>query len=479
MLFREFECISGSNSAINTDYLWHKRRTNEPISIDLELLLNDADYSVFGSIDDILRSSQNILIIRRNMQFGGPWYTSEISLNGVDIVTDDQPGPGIEADHLQQIKDLVKSSFVLIRPEPVSAVTGGRFDEVPSATMNAMRQVSQAISLGEESQWARFVDVIEGMLSWRYEPQANEPLVRRAGYRLPSRNLGGGEQRLVDIIWKLQQDTPIVAIEEPEYHLHPGLARRFAQSLRDIAPDSQILITTHASQMVDKFDIRNNWNLKISEGATEATRIENDADFQMLLQNLGVFASDIFLKDFILFLEGGTEAQSVAPAWSATLGLDIAQSFNIGIVSIGGAGRLKDNLRIWLEQSRLSPADWHVILDRQPADEVQQMCRDLDIPNERITILPEHSIEDFYPTDLIVEALKVIYAIEDISSQKVSKKPRDKSIERVLQEHNKLQSGWKVTLGLYVASRMTAAQIPTEFKDVVKKIQSSIVGAGG
>ena len=151
--------------------------------------------------------------------------------------------------------------------------------------------------------------------------------------------------------------------------------------------------------------------------------------------------------------------------------LDIDAMMNIGLVSIGGASRLKDNLRIWLEQSRLSSAMWHVVVDDVDASELNGLYEDLGIPDGYITVLPEHCIEDFYPTELILEALESIYKIEDTSHQKVSSKPRDRAIEKVLQEHDKLGQGWKVALGMYVASRMDAQQIPIEFRNVVEKMK--------
>ena len=226
--------------------------------------------------------------------------------------------------------------------------------------------------------------------------------------------------------------------------------------------------------MIDKVNINNNWVLSIHEGSTHAKRVAGNDDFQALLQQLGVLPSDLLLKDFFLFVEGGTESQAIAPAWAKTLGLDIGLDSNVGVLSIGGASRLKDNLRIWLEQSRHSATPWHVILDNHYAKTLRSLCQDLEIAQDKITVLSEHCIEDYYPTNLVSEGLHSIFNIADIDSAVLEPKPRDRIIERILQEHNLSTKGWKVNLALYIGSRMSAETIPGEFKEVVTMIKEQI-----
>ena len=46
---------------------------------------------------------------------------------------------------------------------------------------------------------------------------------------------------------------PFIAIEEPERNLHPGALTEIAKILRQIAERSQVIITTHSSQLLDTF----------------------------------------------------------------------------------------------------------------------------------------------------------------------------------------------------------------------------------
>ena len=46
---------------------------------------------------------------------------------------------------------------------------------------------------------------------------------------------------------------PLIAIEEPERNLHPGALKDIADVLERIAEQSQVIITTHSSQLLDAF----------------------------------------------------------------------------------------------------------------------------------------------------------------------------------------------------------------------------------
>ena len=50
---------------------------------------------------------------------------------------------------------------------------------------------------------------------------------------------------------------PLIAIEEPERNLHPGALTDIANVLEQIAERTQVIITTHSSQLLDAFNPKN------------------------------------------------------------------------------------------------------------------------------------------------------------------------------------------------------------------------------
>ena len=50
---------------------------------------------------------------------------------------------------------------------------------------------------------------------------------------------------------------PLIAIEEPERNLHPGALKDIAYILERLAERTQVIITTHSSQLLDAFSCDN------------------------------------------------------------------------------------------------------------------------------------------------------------------------------------------------------------------------------
>ncbi len=73
---------------------------------------------------------------------------------------------------------------------------------------------------------------------------------------LPLQNASDGTLRLIayNILLNEPELPLLIAIEEPERNLHPGALSDIAHVLEQIAQYSQVIITTHSSQLLDAFD---------------------------------------------------------------------------------------------------------------------------------------------------------------------------------------------------------------------------------
>ena len=81
------------------------------------------------------------------------------------------------------------------------------------------------------------------------------------GYKnpIPLVEASEGTLRLVTyyILLNLPELPPLIAIEEPERNLHPSALTNIANVLEKIAEQTQVIITTHSSQLLDAFDSEN------------------------------------------------------------------------------------------------------------------------------------------------------------------------------------------------------------------------------
>ena len=88
--------------------------------------------------------------------------------------------------------------------------------------------------------------------------EGNDQLCLLEGYARPIPLWGAsdGTLRLAAYYALLNQPDlpPLIAIEEPERSLHPGALKDIADMLERIAEQSQVIVTTHSSQLLDAFN---------------------------------------------------------------------------------------------------------------------------------------------------------------------------------------------------------------------------------
>ena len=77
------------------------------------------------------------------------------------------------------------------------------------------------------------------------------------GYKkpIPLRSASDGTLRLLayNILLNQPELPPLIAIEEPERNLHPGALKDIVHILEQLAERTQVIITTHSSQLLDNF----------------------------------------------------------------------------------------------------------------------------------------------------------------------------------------------------------------------------------
>ena len=101
---------------------------------------------------------------------------------------------------------------------------------------------------------------------------------------IPLERASDGTLRLVAYYTLLNQAElpPLVAIEEPERSLHPGALENVAYVLEQLAERTQVIITTHSSQLLDAFS---------------SDKLEGSLGALLLRNHLGVGTEVIDLED--------------------------------------------------------------------------------------------------------------------------------------------------------------------------------------
>ncbi len=157
----------------------------------------------------------------------------------------------------------------------------------------------------------------------------------------------------------LEGSASIVAIEEPESHLHPAAIHQLTEIIASLSTTSQVIITTHNPSFVDRQHLKS--NVIIDNGKASPAK-----SIKAIRELLGVKASDNLINaNYALVVEGEEDAmalKSLLPFLSEKLGKFMRNNLLV-IEPIGGAG----NLSYKLSLLNNSLCMYHVLLDNDDA----------------------------------------------------------------------------------------------------------------
>jgi hypothetical protein len=325
-----------------------------------------------------------------------------------------------------------------------------------------------------EQQSRRLEKAFERFTGKRLDYHPDGLLVEDSRQRLPFGHQGGGEQAVLGLVKRIMEAPSILAIEEPEAHLHPGLTRELFSFLKEVAGSRQVIISTHSPMMMDKQTRSNNWICRVTEDGTSLLeQLEEVEDIRLALAELGSVPSDAYAKDVVILAEGGTEVRAAFPTWATTLGKSFPD--NVGLIDLGGKGKVKGHLKLWFNIMQHSPARYLVVLDANAVAEKQKVLRELRIPQDNIRLMPWDGLEDTFPPEIVAEILKQLFEIDlNELNKKLPKEGREAFLKKLVREKGAERPHWKMDLAMAVSVRMSKKQIPAEFKEILDWLDSAL-----
>jgi len=154
---------------------------------------------------------------------------------------------------------------------------------------------------------------------------------------------GTGLQNLVLVamfrhrIASVENIQPILAIEEPEAHLHPHAQRRLFKDLDEI--EGPVILTTHSPAIVERADPLSIIRLhamrpdEVTTHQLDAQKIDED-DLKLLSRLMRGGRADVFFARVLIVVEGPSEV-IVLPAFTDSMDYDLDRDC-ISIVSADG-----------------------------------------------------------------------------------------------------------------------------------------------
>lgn len=158
---------------------------------------------------------------------------------------------------------------------------------------------------------------------------------------------------------KKTEGASIIAIEEPESHLHPGAMHSLREVIEKLSEANQVVITTHCPLFVDRSSVSK--NILIDGNSAKPAR-----DISAIRKTLGVRASDNLVNaSYVLLVEGDEDVVALSallPYLSPVIAKAIKQH-HLVIEPIGGAGNLSYKLTLLGNALCVT----HVLLDNDDA----------------------------------------------------------------------------------------------------------------
>ena len=153
----------------------------------------------------------------------------------------------------------------------------------------------------------------------------------------------------------IANSVSVIAIEEPESHLHPSAIDALRKAIHSLSGHSQVIITTHNPQFVNRNDIGS--NIIVDDG--NAKKAENIREVREIL---GVKLSDnLFNARLLLYVEGVTDRMvlmSLLSHYSTKLRDAIAGN-ELVIQPMSGT----HHIEMHLASAKTMLADYHLFLD--------------------------------------------------------------------------------------------------------------------
>jgi predicted ATPase len=133
-------------------------------------------------------------------------------------------------------------------------------EEIPSLDIDG-EYLEQVLLYWESKHSDKFQEINQELyrcLGISLEVSGNEELrVKEVdGQKIKLSGLSDGTLRIIGYYVLLHQDDlpPLIGIEEPERNLHPAILTTIANILKKLSQRTQVIITTHSSQLLDCFD---------------------------------------------------------------------------------------------------------------------------------------------------------------------------------------------------------------------------------
>jgi predicted ATP-dependent endonuclease of OLD family len=273
------------------------------------------------------------------------------------------------------------------------------------------------------------------------------------------------------LLEKVESGRDIVAVEEPENHLHPALQKRLVDRLRQVVTEGkkQILLATHSPFIIDRVNLKSIWFVYTEGLESKAVNITTEKELTNTFWKIGVKPSDFLFANGILVVEGSTD-KDVYTDWAGKIGKPFE---DVGVLVIDAESCR--NITKYLNSEVIQRTTFRLYcLADKDAKWVKEKFGDV-VPEENILVLDKGALEDYYPREIV---LRFAREMSPKKGRKEEEIPTEIKVGETVTKLNKLLHGdwWKRVLADRVIEEMNPAQIDDEIRKKLGTVWKSLEG---
>ena len=377
-----------------------------------------------------------------------------------------------------RLDKLLESSFGVIHATENTRSWEDRFTERPSImdTQEVRRLWELSQSSGSLRQsWTKLTGQFTRIAPNQQRPAgvASSVQLEEGTLSVPIGMTGEGSQAILRLMSRLVNGPAMLAIEEPETHLHPGLVKQVGQLLTETAgAGKQLFVCTHSPFLLSPSSLENLFVVKNQGSATTVTQMKGKDAYRAALLDIGMRPSDILFCDAVLLAEGLSE-EIFFNGLSNKIGVPLG-SRHIKIVPANGMPRGQYKIEFWAEVGRDAGLPLYLILDKNARAEADVAISKGYIQGDRALILSQGDLEDSYPWAALQRALSIGFNKE--VEEPIPIGERVKGLKKLLRPQWP-GNQWKPKLAEEVVQTITSTEAESEMVAVVgflRKIYSEV-----
>lgn len=302
----------------------------------------------------------------------------------------------------------------------------------------------------------------------------------RAKFQMDQRS--DGFKQFISILLSIsanQLKNNLIILDEPEVHLHPSGVKYLREELLKIAKENYVVIATHSTYMVDKFNLNRHFQVKKVESITSLKQIDAKNPYQeeVIYEALGTSIYE-HIHQNVLLLEGKTDKDLFDAFMLKFKSLTKRINSSVTTISLDGVTNLPKYAK-FIDGKLVKGI---VVVD---SDQQGQNCKNNLIREntnytkdntfeitDLIDLYDEATLEDLLPTSVIIDCVKELYDLIIVFEEG---KPIFSQIQKALKDANKIRSMKEELTDLKIKISKDTISLLTKKGNTMKKIEEEVI----